>query len=142
MAIHSNILPWRIRWTEEPGGLWSIVSQRVGHDWSDLVCTHTHTHETSAREGQTSDCEPKIILHGVGIETKTKFRQKMQPSLSMKRHISRLWSNPPKRVEERHDEMKSQEKFPEPSELCMYKVCGSTVHVENFILRYQGDFSL
>ena len=32
MAIHSCILAWRIRWTEEPGGLQSIGSQRVGHD--------------------------------------------------------------------------------------------------------------
>ena len=32
MASHSNILAWRIPWTEEPGGLQSMVSQRVGHD--------------------------------------------------------------------------------------------------------------
>ena len=32
MATHSSILAWRILWTEEPGGLWSIGSQRVGHD--------------------------------------------------------------------------------------------------------------
>ena len=32
MATHSNILAWRIPWTEEPGGLQSIVSQRVAHD--------------------------------------------------------------------------------------------------------------
>ena len=32
MAVHSNILAWRIPWTEEPGGLQSIGSQRVGHD--------------------------------------------------------------------------------------------------------------
>ena len=31
-AIHSNILAWRIPWTEEPGGLQSIGSQRVRHD--------------------------------------------------------------------------------------------------------------
>ena len=37
MAIHSSILTWRILWTEEPGGLLSIGSQRVGHDWSDLA---------------------------------------------------------------------------------------------------------
>ena len=45
MAIHS-ILAWRIPWTEEPGRLQSIGSQRVGHNWSDLarVRTHTHTH--------------------------------------------------------------------------------------------------
>ena len=34
----SNILAWRSPWTEEPGGLWSIRSQRVGHYWSDLPC--------------------------------------------------------------------------------------------------------
>ena len=32
MANHSSILAWRIPWTEEAGGLWSIDSQRVGHD--------------------------------------------------------------------------------------------------------------
>ena len=31
-ATHSSILAWRIPWTEEPGGLQSIGSQRVGHD--------------------------------------------------------------------------------------------------------------
>ena len=40
MAIHSSILVWRIPWTEDPGGLQSIGSQRVKHDWSDLACTH------------------------------------------------------------------------------------------------------
>ena len=32
MATHSSILAWKIPWTEEPGGLQSIGSQRVGHD--------------------------------------------------------------------------------------------------------------
>ena len=40
MATHSSILGWRIPWIEEPGGLQSIGSQRVRHDWSDLACTH------------------------------------------------------------------------------------------------------
>ena len=31
-ATHSSILAWKIPWTEEPGRLWSIESQRVGHD--------------------------------------------------------------------------------------------------------------
>ena len=38
MATHSSILAWRIPWTEEPGGLQSIVSQGVRHNWSDLAC--------------------------------------------------------------------------------------------------------
>ena len=32
MATHSSILAWRIPWTDEPGGLRSTGSQRVGHD--------------------------------------------------------------------------------------------------------------
>ena len=34
MATHSSILAWKIPWTEEPGGLQSMGSQRVGHDWA------------------------------------------------------------------------------------------------------------
>ena len=40
MATHSIILSWRIPWTEEPGRLQFMGSQRVGHDW---VTEHTHT---------------------------------------------------------------------------------------------------
>ena len=32
MATHSSVLAWRTPWTEEPGGLQSVGSQRVGHD--------------------------------------------------------------------------------------------------------------
>ena len=32
MATHSSILAWEIPWTEEPGGLQSLASQRVGHN--------------------------------------------------------------------------------------------------------------
>ena len=34
MATHSSILAWKISWTEEPGGLQSMGSQRVRHDWA------------------------------------------------------------------------------------------------------------
>ena len=33
METHSSILDWKIPWTEEPGRLQSMRSQRVGHDW-------------------------------------------------------------------------------------------------------------
>ena len=42
MATHSSILAWRIPWTEEPGGLQSMGSQRVRHD----QVTNTHKHLT------------------------------------------------------------------------------------------------
>ena len=37
MATHSSILAWRIPGMGEPGGLPSMGSHRVGHDWSDLA---------------------------------------------------------------------------------------------------------
>ena len=53
MATHSSIFAWRIPWTEEPGGLQSMGSQRVRCDWSnlaggegeagDLHCTESYT---------------------------------------------------------------------------------------------------
>ena len=41
IAIHSSILAWEMLRTKESSGLQSTGSQRVGHDWCDLACTHT-----------------------------------------------------------------------------------------------------
>ena len=49
MAIHSSVLAWRIPGAGEPGGLLSMGSHRVGHDWSDLaaaakqICVYSAT---------------------------------------------------------------------------------------------------
>ena len=37
MATHSSILAWEIQWTEEPGGLQSMGSQRVRHDLATTI---------------------------------------------------------------------------------------------------------
>ena len=37
MATHSSVLAWRVPGTGEPGGLPSMGSHKVGHDWSDLA---------------------------------------------------------------------------------------------------------
>ena len=37
MATHSSVFAWRIPGTGEPGGLPSVGSHRVGHDWNDLA---------------------------------------------------------------------------------------------------------
>ena len=50
MATHSSILAWRIPWTEEPGRLPSMGSQRVGHDWA-TKCSRTQN---------------KLFIHGRG----------------------------------------------------------------------------
>ena len=41
MATHSSVLVWRIPGTEEPSGLLSMGSHRVGHDWSNLAAAAT-----------------------------------------------------------------------------------------------------
>ena len=44
MALHSSPLAWKIPWTEEPGGLQSMGSQRVGHDWAISLSLFTFLH--------------------------------------------------------------------------------------------------
>ena len=44
MAPHSSTLAWQIPWTEEPGGLQSMGSLRVGHDWATSLSLFTFMH--------------------------------------------------------------------------------------------------
>ena len=41
MAPHSSTLAWKIPWTEEPGGLQSLGSRRVGHEWATSLSLST-----------------------------------------------------------------------------------------------------
>ena len=67
-ATHSSILAWRIPWTEEPGGLPSIGSQRIGHDWSDLA--QHPIHPSAPRDGPCAGrwgtTVKRILLQGPG----------------------------------------------------------------------------
>ena len=44
MATHSRTLAWKIPWTEEPGGLQSMESRRVRHDWATSLSLFTFMH--------------------------------------------------------------------------------------------------
>ena len=44
MAPHSSTLAWKIPWMEEPGGLQSMGSQRVGHNWATSLSLFTFMH--------------------------------------------------------------------------------------------------
>ena len=55
MATHASILAWAIPWTEEPGRLQSMGSQRIRHD---LACTQL---SNNGREVS----QPKFITHSV-----------------------------------------------------------------------------
>ena len=47
VATHSSILSWKIPWTEEPGGLQSMVLQTVGHDWAHSAAGEYYSNESS-----------------------------------------------------------------------------------------------
>ena len=77
MATHSSILAWRIPWTEEPGGLQSMGSQRVGHDWA--TNTRGFPGDTSGKEflWQWRRCK----RHGFSLWVrKIPWRRKWQPT--------------------------------------------------------------
>ena len=57
MATHSNILAWRIPWTEEPGGLQSIGSQTVGHNWV------TYTYLLTYLQDAILNVSPVCLVH-------------------------------------------------------------------------------
>ena len=42
MVTHSSVLAWRVSWTEEPGELQSIGSQRIRHDWTHIYLINTY----------------------------------------------------------------------------------------------------
>ena len=54
MATSSSILAWKIPWTEEPGGLYSMGSQSVGHD---CVTEHAHMGGIGYNPGQPWESE-------------------------------------------------------------------------------------
>ena len=55
-GTHSSTLAWRIPWTEEPGGLQSIVLQRVRHDYAT---ERTHTFATNITASETIRNRPE-----------------------------------------------------------------------------------
>ena len=52
MATHSSTLAWRIPWTEEPGGLQSMGSQKVRHNYRNLECVHKEKERMRERESK------------------------------------------------------------------------------------------
>ena len=89
MATHSSVLAWRIPGTGEPGGLPSMGSQRVVHDWSDLAAAQHYTvkgwldpciRDCEYRETTSTDDEMWTIIRGfltaqrVGAQGPTLFK--------------------------------------------------------------------
>ena len=74
MAIHSSVLAWRIPGTVEPGGLPSMGSHRVRHDWSDLA----------AAAAAAAAAEHSSWSYGIFFRKKTKTETLTCPNLCEK----------------------------------------------------------
>jgi len=90
MANDSSILAWRIPWTEEPGGLLSMGSNRVGHNWSDLTCMHSLEKEMATHSSSLAWRIPGdrgawlAAVYGVA-QSQTRLKQLSSRSSSMPR---------------------------------------------------------
>ena len=93
MATHSSILAWRIPGTEEPGGLPSLGSHRVVHDWSDLAAAAAIKGE-KAMAPHSSTLAWKIGLRSTGSR---RVRHDWATSLSLFTfmHWRRKWQPTP-----------------------------------------------
>ena len=66
MATHSSVLAWRLPGTGEPGGLPSMGSHRVGHDWRDLAAAYTYIYIFSAKkEGSQPSAATRMDLEDI-----------------------------------------------------------------------------
>ena len=65
MAIHSSTIAWKIPWTEEPGRLQSMGSQRVGHNWATSR-SRSHSGWTTATRGKGAENRWKHFLLEIG----------------------------------------------------------------------------
>ena len=96
MATGSSVLAWRIPGTGEPGGLQSMGSHRVGHDWSDLAAAE-NLHLTLARIilmwwstlhfckylEEDEHCKPLSLRHLIWEQGKLSNRYSHKPKFRM-----------------------------------------------------------
>ena len=89
MATHSCVLAWRIPGTGEPGGLPSVGSHRVGHDWSDLAAVAAASFKVAGL-----DLIPTLLdnkTQGIGHYTKLPLKgsKTHQPVQTACQHVLR-----------------------------------------------------
>ena len=61
--LKTDILAWKILWTEEPGGLQSMGSQRVGHDWATEHWPQKKYLYMNVHSNATDNCQKFLNIH-------------------------------------------------------------------------------
>ena len=97
MATRSSVLAWRIPGTGEPGGLPSMGSHRVGHDWSDLAAaaalnTKVYLKNKITRHKKWYLCEISCWGKTHYVELKTKHKCDQVSYMYLKNHCRCRWS--------------------------------------------------
>ena len=115
MATHSSILAWEIPWTEKPGRLQSMGSQRVGHNWVTEHANHklflawASIHLWSKKPCPGHGCYQQMVCHPrLSVAAETRTTQKLVGSLGVERIDS--WGRTTKRFEQsqpKHTKSKS-----------------------------------
>ena len=75
MATHSNVLAWRIPWTEEPDGLQSTESQRVRH----VLVTKQQTTRLTDEKNETKEVKP--LIQGSQLENQSLNHLNFSPEM-------------------------------------------------------------
>ena len=73
MAAHSSVLAWRMPGTGEPGGLLSMGSHRVGHDWSDLAAGAAAGAAISSNQSIIKEISPEYSLERLMLKLKFQY---------------------------------------------------------------------
>ena len=87
MATHSSTLAWKITWTEEPGGLQFMGSQRVRYDW---VSEHMHAHR---REKQIQTQKLQHTLWSIGKVSVESIQVFPLPLYSLSANLEPIYSS-------------------------------------------------
>ena len=94
MATHSSTLAWKIPWTKEPGGLQSMGSLRVGHDWATSLSLFTFMHWRRKCQPIQCSCLENLRDRGAwwaaiyGVEQSQTWLKRLSSSSS-----SSFWEN-------------------------------------------------
>ena len=91
MATNSNIFAWRVPRTEEPGGLQSMGSQRVRHDWSNSTHTHIYIHYSALKRKPV--LTHATIWMGTLYEVKYACHKKTNIVIYDSFYMNRQWSS-------------------------------------------------
>ena len=139
MATHSNILAWKVPWTEEPGGLQPMESQGVGHNWArekKSRCDFKQAQTQFAIQWTEHEFEGQ---YRPGSQASSSYFRVTSPSLDMVR-----WDNALKSNSASNKKVYNKDPLPFLSQTDLRDTCNDTSHwkLKQQICPVNVDFSL